>query len=254
MKVWFLSEGIVDESGPLMTFIASTGRCGTGYLAKMLETIPGMLSLHEPRPRLNTPQRANLVDWWQATKLPWIERAMEGYSWYVETSHLFIDGHADALWQLDIPFGLVFLTRPHREVALSLWRRRSIPGRTRRGRAYLLDPAQRAPDGWQDWTGYQLCYWHCLETRREQERLWSLHEGCWITLTELTTEEGFRRLLREMEWPDADWRLYRQRMGWQVNANPENYYDVWPEEDMAEAERGVEAAMKEEQPCPTTIS
>lgn len=126
-----------------LVFVLSPGRCGTRYLKEMVATIPDVAVVHERPPDFADASRlAQFVPeaarrFWFGHKLPAIERYPE--QTYFETSHTFV-AFADAPLQMDTPPDLVILTRPHREVALSRWRRGSIPARTPRGNQYCLHP------------------------------------------------------------------------------------------------------------------
>jgi len=237
-----------------MIFVASPGRCGTKYLAKMLEVLPGVEARHEAPPDFascayEAQADANIAArFWRDKKLPAIRRSRAEV--YVETSHVFTNGFAEALVSLGVAFDVVFLLRMHRDVALSYWRRRSIPGRTERGRMYLARPDGDVCLQLRDWTqldDYQLCYWHCLETEARCGRLiWKFNGSTTyaMTMNRLVDGSGFRELVQEMGLPrPADWRGYEARREWVVNANPENYYRVWPEGELAELEAGVRDAL-----------
>ena len=66
---------------------------------------------------------------------------------------------------------LVLLRREARDVARSLYRLDWIPGRSKYGLLFFLqpdDPVLRPLPGWRELTDYQLCYWHALETEARQ--------------------------------------------------------------------------------------
>jgi len=100
-------------------------------------TVPGVDAKHEPRPDFASVARDAQHDpemareFWITKKLPAIQKSAPDV--YFETSHVFAHGFADALLDIGTPADVIGLSRPHREVALSIWRRRSIPGRTGRG-------------------------------------------------------------------------------------------------------------------------
>lgn len=220
-----------------LIFCLSPGRCGTGYLAMILDyAVPGVTARHEPEPRFSEaePSRA----WWLREKLPAIER--EPGDIYVETSHCFAHGFLEPLLEVRRP-GLIAIRREVRAVALSFWRRRSVPARTARGREFCLAPD--AP-GWQEWTDYQLCYWHALEVDRRAGLVEK--EGCpvhGIDFPDLFTEDGFAGLVGALALPEPDWKRYKERQTWRVNANPRGYYDLWPDGDLEEQEDEVVRAL-----------
>lgn len=84
-------------------FVASTGRCGTAYLAKLLNCAEGVVARHEPKPdMLGNPMR----EWNQGNfqpmrdllpeKMEQIEKDRKGKI-YAETSNAFIKGFGQEL-------------------------------------------------------------------------------------------------------------------------------------------------------------
>ena len=164
------NERIADKR---LIFTVATGRCGTGFLAAALRWLPGVDCFHEAAPDFVSAMRTaqhepeHAVKFLISTKLPAIEACPAPV--YIETSHLFCKGFAEPLWDLEVPFDLLHIHRPHREVALSLFRLNTIPGRTPAGVKYTLqpnDPGVLTVENWQSLTDYQLCYWYCLEIAR----------------------------------------------------------------------------------------
>ena len=191
-----------------MIFVLSPGRTGTAYLARVLGSVSGVAASHEPEPNFARVSRAAqhsddaAKEFWQEHKIPDIERCVEPV--YFETSHQFVY-FAEALLKLGYPVDVIVLTRPHREVALSHWRRNAIPGRMSLGRAYLSDPAAASavlplPD-WDTFEDYQLVYWHCLEVEARTEKLVrqllkagnKVHQ---MSLSELVSASGFYQMLK----------------------------------------------------------
>jgi len=160
-----------------LIFTVTPGRSGTGYLAAALDTLDNVTAKHEPDPNfrwlMREIQRApfdRTIAFLQAEKLPAIEA--EPGDTYVETSHLFCKGFIEPLAEMGVEFELVILTRPARDVALSLWRRQTIPGRTSNGWRYLLYPGDQVALQLPNWTAlsdYQLCYWYALEIEARQQ-------------------------------------------------------------------------------------
>ena len=239
-----------------MIFVLSPGRCGTGYLAKMMATVPSVDARHEPQPDFASVAKDAQHDlslartFWTEKKLPAI-RAL-GPEVYFETSHVFAHGFADALLDLGMPADVVGLSRSPRQTALSLWRRRSIPGRTGRGLNYLLHPANehnRLPlSHWENLDDYQLCYWHVLEIEARTEELLPRFEERGArtyrtSIGDLVDGPGFNDILDAMELPDPR-PEYETRRDWRVNANPAHYNEVWPEGDLNELEAGVWDAVR----------
>lgn len=153
-----------------LIFTATTGRSGTGYLAQLLQHLPGVTALHEPAPPFHlsaeSARRDPAVarDFWLRHKLPAIA-ATPGRI-YIETSHVACKGFIEPLLDLGITPDLIVLSRPHRDVALSFYQLGVIPGGSDKARQFLLAPSEAvavplpAPERLHP---YQLCYWYCLE-------------------------------------------------------------------------------------------
>lgn len=150
----------------------TTGRSGTGFLARALGAWPAVRALHEPRPRFSSAFRAVQAaphlarEFWTTEKLAAIERGPRPI--HAETSHLACKGFLESLVELGVRPDLVHLRRDPRAVARSLWSLRTIPGRTLRGVRYYLSPSDRTflplePARAERLSDYQLCYWYCLE-------------------------------------------------------------------------------------------
>jgi len=103
------------------------------------------------------------------------------------------------------------IRRPHREVALSAWRRGGVPARSAAALVYNIKPDDA--DCWlrvQDyahWTDYQLCYWNCLSIERRCDAGAALlrEHGAQVvdtSLAELTTRDGFLSLCRALGLSD----------------------------------------------------
>jgi hypothetical protein len=158
-----------------ITMCLTTGRSGTGLLAQLLELTEDVSAFHEPAPDFHhvldqvrcKPELA--VEFVRDRKLPVILGCPHPN--YVETSHLFGKGFFEAFVALDVPFQLIVLNRDPRLVAKSNWRIGTIPGRTKLGMGFLLDPLQpnvmKLPR-WEKLSDYQLCYWYCLEMERRK--------------------------------------------------------------------------------------
>jgi hypothetical protein len=196
-----------------LVFCFSPGRSGTGFLAAALDLLPGVWSFHEPEPKFSDVMRvvqgypSAAEQFWLDRKLPHIV-SLAGLT-YVETSHLFGKGFAEALLELGVSFDLIVIRRPHRDVAVSLYELRTIPGRTDLGRRFLLhpeDPGVIALARWKELSDYQLCYWYCLEMERRS----SLYvQGVakaggrvvQTSLADMTSLGGFGGLVAKLQLP-----------------------------------------------------
>ncbi len=161
-----------------LIFTITTGRSGTRYLAWALRGFRGVDARHEPRPKFSDAFRTVAkhpevaAEFWLHHKLPRIARSPRPI--YAETSHLACKGFLESLVELGYAPDLIHLRRTPRDVALSLWRLGTVPGRTYRGVKYYLSPTDRTflrlplerLPGLHD---YQICYWYCLEIARRAE-------------------------------------------------------------------------------------
>jgi hypothetical protein len=222
-----------------LIFAVSTGRSGTGYLARVLRCVPGVAAYHEPEPRFSHVMRAALRTpavartFWVEAKLPRIAGVASAI--YAETSHLFGKGFVEPLLDLGIQPDLIVLARDHRPVALSLYRLHMIPARTPQGRRYLLqpdDPGVLSLRGWEGLHDYQLCYWYCLEMARRAEHYAAVFEKqggavARLSLADLVRPDGWMGLIETLRlprpglWPRARYELIRRRrVNGKVRADP----------------------------------
>jgi len=240
-----------------MIFCLTTGRSGTAYLAHMLNLCRGVHAVHEPLPDFATATRPALQGraaanhFWMVRKIPAIDLICPR-GIYIETNHGF-KYLADAFLELGFKADVIVLRRPARDVALSYWRKGSIPGRTEDGLRYFAkpdDPLTRLPmSDWQDLTDYQLCYWYCLET--EHRIAWQAERfearGLRVaetTLASVTTPEGFLRLLSRLALPRPDWQQYRLENR-PMNQLPLNRYSEMPEGSLSAQELVIERLAQE---------
>jgi len=199
-------------------FTVTTGRSGTGFLAYLLSELRHTISRHEPSPAYDECMRRVQSDPQWATdfllsrKLPAIREAWAAAPIYVETTHVFCKGFLEPWLALpDVPVpDVILLDRPAREVALSMLRLMSIPGRTKAGLRWYLSPADPScltalPD-WEQLHDYQLCYWYCLEMEHRKQHYAELvatfgGRSVRTSIEELKTDRGFRRLRRALDLP-----------------------------------------------------
>ena len=209
----------------------------------MLDIIPGLTAKHEPPPRFSEVPRdsESIRRFWVEEKLPAIERE-EGQV-YVETSHAF----KYVAFGLGAAFDLISIRRNNRDVALSLWRRISVPARSDRGREFLYNPDEPCLcplPNWERFTDYQLCYWYTLETEARIEQIKRLpQKNVVLDFNELVKGNGFRRLVCELELPEPNWEAYHKRRHWRVNVNPQNYYRLNPNGNLGGLESEVRGAI-----------
>ena len=187
----------------------TTGRSGTEYLARALACFRSVESEHEPKPTFGSAFRTVCAapetarEFWLAHKLPRIARVRAPV--YAETSHLVCKGFLESALELGLAMSWIRLARPHREVATSLWRLSTIPGRTYGGVKYYLSPWDRGvrlalpPERARELDDYQLCYWYSLEIEAraaEYERIARSRGVAWhrVELAELREPGGVEAL------------------------------------------------------------
>jgi hypothetical protein len=218
-----------------LVFTVTAGRTGTAYLQQLLGALPDTTSVHEPEPAFvavmrtiqHAPERARsfLLEY----KLPAIAAVQTPH--YIEVSHLFCKGFLEPTLALGVTPRLVVLRRQPRRIALSLLARQSVPGRTKNGLKYLLQPSDPGVLPLANWTrrsAYALCFWYALEIERRQqvyaERLAALGGTCVdATAGELHDAERFldaARALKLLGTADLDALRLRHRELSAVTHNP----------------------------------
>ncbi len=194
-----------------LIFTVTTGRSGTAYLASIFGFAKKVYAVHEPVPEFADVLRATqgrpslarqfLIE----KKLPAILNVSSDI--YVETSHLVCKGFLEPLLELDIIPDLIVHRRPPRDVALSMYKMGTIPGRSDKGLRFYLsptDPGVLKLSDWQDLHDYQLCYWYCLEIERRAryyQKKFSQY-GARIaetTLQELKTFSGLKKCISDLD-------------------------------------------------------
>ncbi len=237
-----------------LVFTVATGRCGTAYLSEVFKYVPGVVSHHEPAPEYVEVMREVQSDrdlsrkFIEEKKLPSIGRS--GANIYVETSHLFCKGFLEPMLELGLTPDLVWLFRPHREVATSLFTMGTIPGRSAKALRFYLQPSDPGVlflDGWQVLHDYQLCYWYCLEIERrarEYERMYRERGGRFIktTLGDVTTRDGFLAMVSGLELPTPSWLnvlRFERNKGKKVNESRETKKNVVVPDDLDSLEADV---------------
>ena len=207
------SQLIAQLKRKRFVFSVCTGRCGTGFLSKMLGYLSGVTAKHEPAPCFSNVMRRAQSDPEAAREFVLYEKAPRIAECrgdvYIETSHLVCKGFIEQFLELGLLPDLLVIDRPHREVATSLLQLQTIPGRTDLGRRYLLhpnDPNVLQVAGPEELNDYQLCYWYCLEMqRRKGEYAETLaRKGARvarINLDEVTSLSGIDRLTDALALP-----------------------------------------------------
>lgn len=117
-----------------LVFCISPGRAGSGYLRHVLNVAEGIISYHEPEPKMNgvilekviiKGQRRETLHERSALKLRAIREALEGTPpdvAYAETSHMFVKTFADVILE-EIgnvaKVSIIFLRRPTKDTVWS---------------------------------------------------------------------------------------------------------------------------------------
>lgn len=239
-----------------LIFTVTTGRSGTAYLASVFGFARGVYAVHEPSPEFvkvlravqDNPSLARqfLIE----EKLPAILEASADI--YIETSHLACKGFFEPLLELGIIPDLIIHRRPPRDVALSMFKMGTIPGRSDKGLKFYLSPADPntlSRADWQSLNDYQLCYWYCLEMeKRARHYQQILHQqGARIAETTLSGLKTFNGLVKcfselglELKFPAWLTRLrFLRSSGVKVNESKETKKEVSVSGDLAELEQGV---------------
>lgn len=214
---------------------ASSGRCGTQTLAKLLNIYEDVNAVHEPSPPIDNV-------WWKLrkkpelaykflvnSKLPAILKYRQ--QTYVETSHQLCKGFFEPLHALGIDFDLIILSRNLHDVALSMYWLNDIPTRSKTGRRWY--PAPDDPDTmlslpkkvYKTLTDYQLCCWYCLEMEARKEhyyRMWtdSGRLVVKVTLDEITRKSTFEQFLSRLKlapFSKQQWFQYKCVIPYKLN-------------------------------------
>lgn len=197
-----------------LVFVITTGRSGTGLLARQLSYLPKVTVEHEAEPYFQDVMRAGLTDkniitrFWNNSKLPAIQKTITPF--YIETSHLFCKGFVEPLLELGNTPNLIILSQPERQVASSLYQLSTIPGRSEKALKYYLSPDD--PDiflpllNWKDLHDYQLCFWYTLEIKLRQRFYSKIVKDkggniSKISFEELISGKGIYRLAKELNLP-----------------------------------------------------
>lgn len=221
-----------------LIFTITTGRSGSGYLAGLLNMLPGVLALHEPKPLMSDAYQKIRRDpkfareWWMDRKLPEIATRLaqdlhqeEIIHTYIETAHLFCKGFMESFvniaTQYEIPFDLIILTRPMHEVAQSMYELNTIPGKTQKGKFWYITPGEpgcltRLP-GWSTLHDYQICFWYTLEIH---ERIYQAMVADWacrkiiIQMHDIKYRDRFKCFLDALDLKQNDnfwdlWKIYK---------------------------------------------
>lgn len=236
-----------------LIFTLSTGRCGTGYLASVMGTIPGVTSRHEPYPYFTDIMREGRGDhsvykkWLKDVKLPYIFSQFEGT--YIESSHVFIKGFVKPILELGIIPDVIIIRRARRDIALSLLRVSAIPARTPDGIKYCFQPNDfnilLPCTDFSGWTDYQMCYWYVMETEARMSfysKMIKEYGGLVVdkTLADILYEATFMQMLIELGLPFPDMEKYNLVKNIQVNATEERMHNYWPIGDMMAQEKYLE--------------
>jgi hypothetical protein len=247
-------------AGKRLIFTVATGRCGTAYLAELFKFLPEIDSHHEPAPEfadvMRSVQRspAEAKEFLLSRKLPLI--AESGMPVYAETSHLFCKGFLEPMLDLGLRPDIVALSRPARDVALSMYALGTIPGRSDKGLRFYLspdDPGVLPVRGGGELNDYQVCYWYCLEMARRTDGYESRcrDTGCRfvrVTLSEIVRFSGFRFLVRQLKLPYPTLRGWMQYLVYHrnhVNESQLKKKSVEPPSDLYILEKDVQKRIRD---------
>ncbi|MDA0321181.1 MAG: hypothetical protein O2923_00485 [Verrucomicrobia bacterium] len=252
-----LPEGL---TGKRLIFSVATGRCGTAYLAELFKFLPHIDSHHEPAPEFADVMRSALRSPAEATQFL-LSRKLTGVAaspmpTYVETSHLFCKGFLEPMLNLGLRPDIVALSRPAREVALSMVGLGTIPGRSDKGLRFYLspdDPNVLPIRGGGELNDYQVCYWYCLEMARRTDVYETLcrEQGCRyvrVTLAGISRLRGFRFLIKQLELPGPSLRGWLQYLVYhrnRVNESRPGKKSVGPPPDLYALEKDVQKRVRD---------
>jgi hypothetical protein len=251
-----MSELIGKIKKKRLVFTVTTGRSGTAYLSSIFGFARDTHSYHEPEPEFADILRqvqegtVNPGDFWVNKKLPAI--AGDQAPIYVETSHLACKGFLEPLLELGVLPDLVIHRRPARDIALSMLKMGTIPGKSPKGLRFYLspdDPGVLEIDNWRELEDYQICFWYCLEIERRARYYKTIfsEQGARVvetTLSGLKTFSGleacFSGLNLTFKYPSFLTRLrFRKSSGVKVNESKETKKAVLIPENLMKLESEV---------------
>ncbi|MEL6365805.1 MAG: hypothetical protein AAFR11_13300 [Pseudomonadota bacterium] len=203
-----------------LVFTLTNGRSGSMVLYSLFDLIENVEAAHEPDPRLDfhRPRASRDAAYARRVidrlKLPAISEGNAPV--YVETNNLIVKAYADALeaaadkYELDLAY--IVLTRPARDIARSMLRLNTIPGRSRIAKYFYNDPSEPCllqPTDPDALTDYQLCYWQTLETEARQAACGVRAEAAGrrvarVALADLNAPGGFENLIDALDLPMTD--------------------------------------------------
>jgi len=185
-------------------FVASTGRSGTTTLARLFENLPSCIALHEPYPAMKSDYATDFNDdaqlqreRFEKIKRFHILRAASHLDFYLETNHQFLKNFAEpAIDYFGSRLRVIHLRRDPVSVASSFYAIGSVPGKTKLGSLYLIDPHRtdnvlsigdvldEDPDYSDD---FYRCLWYWYETEARVVRFREHHPE--ISLLHLATND-----------------------------------------------------------------
>lgn len=128
-------------------FVATTGRSGSVTLSKVFEAVDKAVCFHEPHPIMNndyppgTDKLTYFNELFYNLKKIYVKRNARDYSYYIETNHQFVKNFiSQAIECFSDKIRIIHLVRDPIKVASSFYQIDSIPGKTLRGKHYLIDP------------------------------------------------------------------------------------------------------------------
>lgn len=164
-------------------FVATTGRSGSNTLGRIFETVRDGISIHEKYPALYNVSGENSLKTsysfvennkkkFNQKKLINIKRLAVGKHHYMESNHMFIKNfYRESINAFDKKIKVVHLRRDPLLVATSFLQINSIPGKSKRGQKYLLDPNREdniikisdlfLTDKFRN--DFYRCLWYCYE-------------------------------------------------------------------------------------------
>ena len=129
-------------------FVATTGRSGSESLSKIFQAADNAVCFHEPYPLMfsdytdPTTKKDYFDKLFYQRKTINVKRAAAGHRYYVETNHQFIKNYfTQAVDYFGPKIRVIHMYRDPVRVGSSFFSINSIPGKTRPGLHYLLDPA-----------------------------------------------------------------------------------------------------------------
>ena len=187
----------------MKVFVASSGRCGTGYLHAGFNRFTGMDAFHEAHPVLMGSLLKEANSHTESKTLREKAKRVAKHPFYMDAAHQFMRGFYTYVLE-EIPTAKVIkLARNPLEVARSRINRDVVPGKNPWLGDILDDKnvLRLSEEQWQELTDFQKILWDWLEHEDRFDRIKDeLSQIVYVSFEALTKNSGntFKRIFKEL--------------------------------------------------------